>query len=98
MLWPVDGRAGVCFPHLDRGDANRDLVLYSSADSIVEVFRDVLGRRVDLIERGQIVDETMVQISDRASDQAVHFQKIHQQAGGVELSALHGYSYAIVVP
>ena len=46
---------------------------------------------------GKIVDELVVQVVDHAAHQALHVQKIHQQAGGIELLALDRDPDAVVV-
>ena len=53
---------------------------------VVEELRDVLGGRVQLVERRNIVQELVIQPVDHSIQNSSQIHEIHQQPGGIQLA------------
>src|SRR5260370_23331958 len=85
-------------PYLDRRQPGRYLRRLTLTDAVVTVLRDVLRRRIPLVERFEIVHEAVIQVVDDLLHHALQLDEIYQQPYGIELLALHRHLDAIVVP
>ena len=63
----------------------------------MDVLGHILRRRVEHIERRELVEPLVVQAVENGVDHALHFHKIHQQPDGIQLVALQGDLAAVIV-
>ncbi len=64
---------------------------------MINVFRNVLGRRIDLRKGIEIVEVLVVEICEHLFEYLLQLAKVHDNACGVKLRRLHSDLHAIVV-
>ena len=63
------------------------IVAHSLRDALQHVLREILGRRLQLIERRQFVDVAVVQVGDNFIRGRFQFHKVDQQSDIIQLTA-----------
>src|SRR6266849_8578533 len=98
-LRPVSRRSRVSLPNRDASDSRAfGHRVHLPSGFVIEILREIFGRRINRVERRLFIQEFMVHLADNVADHALQMSEIVKQSDGIELRPFQRDSHLIIMP